>query len=72
MSHFLTEEQQLIRNSVSSAWIPTQTGDAADKQGGFPYELETRSEQGYIGAYVPETYGGQGYDFTTYFVIWKS
>ena len=32
-------------------------------------ELKLVAEQGYIGAYVPETYSGQGYGFTTYFVI---
>ena len=73
MSYFLTEEQQLIRNSVREFCLDpnTRQATAADrKQGGFPYESwKLVAEQGYIGAYVPETYGGQGYDFTTYFVI---
>ncbi|NLW43892.1 MAG: acyl-CoA/acyl-ACP dehydrogenase [Syntrophomonadaceae bacterium] len=73
MSYFLTEEQQLIRNSVREFCLDPSTRQAASadrKQGGFPYESwKLVAEKGYIGAYVPEAYGGQGYDFTTYFVI---
>jgi len=73
MSHFLTEEQQLIKNSVREFCLDPNAQKASSidrKKGGFPYEgWKLAAEQGYIGAYVPQEYGGQGYDFTTYFVI---
>lgn len=63
----------LIRNSVREfCQDPTSQKVAlADKQkGGFPLESwKLAAEQGYIAAYVPEEYGGAGYDLTTYFII---
>jgi alkylation response protein AidB-like acyl-CoA dehydrogenase len=73
MSYFLTEEQQLIKNSVREfCFDPTtrKAGSADKKAGGFPFESwKLGVEQGYVAPYVPEEYGGQGYDLTTYFII---
>lgn len=73
MSHFLTNDQELIRNSVREFCHDpnTQKVAAKDKQnGGFPFESwYLAAEQGYISPYVPEEYGGAGYDLTTYFII---
>lgn len=73
MSYFLTEDQTLIRNSVREfCQDPGNQKIAAQdkKNGGFPMESwKAAAQQGYISAYVPEEYGGQGYDLTTYFII---
>lgn len=73
MSHFLTDDQQLIKNSVREFCQDpgSQKVAAADKQkGGFPFDSwKLACEQGYVGAFVPEEYGGQGYNATTYFII---
>lgn len=73
MTHFLTDDQKLIRQSVREFCQDPQTmrAAAADKQkGGFPAESwKLAAEQGYIAAYVPQAFGGMGYDLTTYFVI---
>lgn len=73
MTHFLTEDQILIQNSVREfCQNPnSQKTFAEDRQKeGFPFaSWKLAAEQGYISAFVPEKYGGAGYDLTTYFII---
>lgn len=73
MSHFLTEDQELIKNSVREFCLNPNTQKVwkEDKQKGeFPFaSWKLAAEQGYISAFVPEEYGGAGYDLTTYFII---
>lgn len=73
MSYFLTEDQILIKNSVREFCQDpgNQKIAARDKEnGGFPLESwKAAARQGYISPYVPEEFGGQGYDLTTYFII---
>lgn len=73
MSYFLTEDQKLIVNSVQEFCMSPTTqklvAEAAEKKE-FPYECwKAAADQGYIGSYIPEEYGGLGYDMTTYFLI---
>ena len=73
MTLFLTDDQKLIQQAVREFCEnpATQEIAAADKAvGGFPHaSWELAAKQGYIGAWVPEEYGGLGYDMTTYYVI---
>lgn len=73
MSHFLTEDQALIKNSVREFCQAPSTQKLvmeAYQKGGFPMDCwKAAAEMGYIGAWVPEEYGGQGYDFSTYCLI---
>ncbi len=73
MTHFLTDDQKLIQSSVREFCQDPKTQQVAvedKKRGGFPNaSWQLAADQGYIAAYVPEAYGGMGYDLTTYFVI---
>lgn len=75
MSMFLTEEQELIRNSVREWCNDPKVKEAAAKDyQRAPGTLEENTwklaaEQGYMGAWVPEEYGGMGYSMTDYLVI---
>lgn len=73
MSHFLTEDQMLIKNTVREFCMDPNTqkmAAAAKMSGGFPLDCwKSAADQGYIASFVPEEYGGQGYDFTTYLII---
>lgn len=73
MSYFLTEDQKLIVQSVdefcAQHHIQGMCGAAREKWQ-FSRELwKEAAKQGYIGAAIPEEYGGMGYDLTTYFLI---
>ncbi len=73
MSYFMTDDQKLIVQSVhefcTSPTIQKMIVEARAKQQ-FPLDCwKAAAEQGYIGAMIPEEYGGQGYDLTTYFMI---
>ncbi|MDR1712128.1 MAG: acyl-CoA dehydrogenase family protein [Propionibacteriaceae bacterium] len=73
MTHFLTDDQKLVQNSVREFCQSPETQEitaAAKQAGGFPTaSWEQAAAQGYIAAFVPEEYGGMGYDLTTYFVM---
>lgn len=73
MSYFLTEDQKLIVKSVDEFCAQPQIQAMcaeARKEWRFSRELwKAAAEQGYIGAAIPEEYGGMGYDLTTYFLI---
>lgn len=75
MSHFLTEEQMLIQNSVREFCNdPAIKALAAKDSQREPGTLEENCwkeaiKMGYLGAWVPEEYGGMGYSLTTYMVI---
>lgn len=73
MSHFLTEDQKLIVQSVREWCASSRTQElaaACRASGQFSRELwEHMAEQGYVGATIPEEYGGLGYDQTTFFLI---
>lgn len=73
MSFFMTEDQKLIVQSVHEfcTSASTQAMAAEEKKAGtFPRKYwKAAAEQGYIGAYLPEEYGGGGYDLTTFFLI---
>lgn len=75
MSHFLTADQQLIVSSVrefcqsQSTQKMVQEEKAALK---FPLRSwQAAAEQGYIASYLPEEYGGMGYDLTTHYAIFE-
>lgn len=75
MSYFLTDDQKLIVQSVDEFCKSSHTqqlvADCKAKQG-FSRELwKAAAEQGYIGAIIPEEYGGMGYDMTTFFLIFE-
>lgn len=73
MSFFMTEDQRLIVQSVHEfCTSPTMQKMAAEEKaaGTFPRRYwKACAEQGYLGAYLPEEYGGGGYDLTTFFLI---
>lgn len=73
MSHFLTEDQKLIIQSVDEFCQSSETQKmiAECRQSmSFSRKLwKAAAEQGYIGAFIPEEYGGMGYDLTTFFLI---
>lgn len=71
MSYFMTEDQKLIVQSVHEfCTSPSTQALVAEERGKFPRKCwKAAAEQGYIGALIPEEYGGQGYDFTTFFLI---
>ncbi len=75
MSHFLNEDQQLIVNSVREfCQSPTVQKMIQEEKavGGFPHQSwKAAAEQGYIAAYLPEEYGGMGYDHVTYYSIFE-
>jgi alkylation response protein AidB-like acyl-CoA dehydrogenase len=72
MSYFLTEEQELVRNSVRQFADEELRPVAAriDKDGEFPTDLWRKAaELGYTGVCVPEELGGLGADVTTEILI---
>jgi alkylation response protein AidB-like acyl-CoA dehydrogenase len=72
MSYFLTEEQQLIKNSVRD-FVENEVKPRAieiDKTGEYPMDLWKRcSELGFTGVCIPEKHGGLGADVTSEMVI---
>ncbi|MDO4400666.1 MAG: acyl-CoA dehydrogenase family protein [Coriobacteriia bacterium] len=73
MSYFLTEDQKLIVQSVNEFCQNSKIQELAAEcraTGKVSRELwSAMAEQGYVGATIPEEYGGMGYDFTTLFLI---
>ena len=75
MSLFLTPEQQLIQNSVREFCQDPRIKELAIKDyQRAPGTLEENSwreaaKMGYMGAWVPEEYGGMGYKMQDYLVI---
>ena len=75
MSHFLTADQQLIVNSVRE-FCQSQSIQKMAQEEKMAMEFPIRSwqaaaEQGYIASYLPEEYGGMGYDLTTHYAIFE-
>lgn len=72
MSRILTEEQQLVREAVRDFAV-NEVRPAFleyDMKNEFPRELNKRcGELGFIGADVPEEYGGSGLDLTSSLMI---
>jgi alkylation response protein AidB-like acyl-CoA dehydrogenase len=75
MSHFLNEDQRLIVNSVREfCQSPTILKMVQEDKAARAFPLRSwkaAAEQGYIAAYLPEEYGGMGYDLTTYYSIFE-
>jgi alkylation response protein AidB-like acyl-CoA dehydrogenase len=73
MSYFLTEDQQLIVNSVREfCQSPSTVKMVQEEKAAHLFarrSWQAAAEQGYIAAYLPEEYGGMGYDLTTWFLI---
>jgi alkylation response protein AidB-like acyl-CoA dehydrogenase len=73
VTHFMTDDQKLIVQSVREfCTSPTTKAMVAEEvaSGKFPRRSwKAAGEQGYLGAFVPEEYGGEGYDLTTFFLI---
>ena len=68
----LSDEQQLIKDTahafVNGEVIPV--ADANSKNHHFDLELVAKiAAQGYLGAIVPQEYGGAGLDYSTYALI---
>jgi butyryl-CoA dehydrogenase len=72
MDFDLTDEQQLIRDTARQ-FSDNELADRArenDRNQHFDTELvEKIAAQGYLGAIVPQEYGGAGLDYVTYAVI---
>jgi alkylation response protein AidB-like acyl-CoA dehydrogenase len=72
MDFDLTDEQQLIRETARD-FSDNELAEAArenDRHHHFDTELVQKiAAQGYLGAIVPEQYGGAGLDYQTYAVI---
>lgn len=75
MSHFLTEDQKMIVNSVREFCQSPSTLKMIqeDKASGVfaMNSWKAAAEQGYIASYLPEEYGGMGYDLTTHYAIFE-
>ncbi|MDR3308109.1 MAG: acyl-CoA dehydrogenase family protein [Coriobacteriales bacterium] len=73
MSYFLTEDQRLIVNSVREfCQSPSVVKMVQEEKAAHQFAIrswQAAADQGYIAAYLPEEYGGMGYDLTTYFLI---
>src|ERR1043165_8577093 len=72
MDFALTDEQQLIRNTArdfaDNEIIPRANENARNHH--FDTELVGKiAAQGYLGAIVPQEYGGAGLDYLTYAVV---
>src|ERR671927_1867838 len=72
MDFALTDEQQLIRATARTFTdreiVPRAREN--DRNEHFDTELVSKiAEQGYLGAIVPQEYGGAGLDYVTYAVI---
>ena len=78
MSLFLTEEQKLIQNSVREfCQDPRIQALALKDYQRTPGTLEENTwkeaaKMGYMGAWIPEEYGGMGYSIENYLVILES
>jgi butyryl-CoA dehydrogenase len=72
MDFDLTDEQQLIRDTAAQ-FADKELAERArenDRNHHFDAELVARiAEQGYLGAIVPEQYGGAGLDYVTYALV---
>src|SRR3954467_15365934 len=68
----LTDEQRLVRDTArefADAEIAPRARDS-DRSGKFDREMVKRiAEMGFLGAIVPEEYGGRGVDYRTYALI---
>ena len=73
MSYFLTEEQELIKNSVRDFCQNPDTLKMvmnAYQRGGFPMDCwQAAANMGFIGVSIPEEYGGQGHNLTTELLV---
>jgi short/branched chain acyl-CoA dehydrogenase len=68
----LTEEQQLVRETVRTFARERVAPAAADldREGRFPYELVSElAELGLMGMTIPEEYGGAGADTVSYAIV---
>lgn len=71
MPYMLTEEQQMVRDTVRKLAQNVIAPRAAkiDKTHTFPREnLNQMAELGLMGMPIPEEYGGAGYDFLSYII----
>ena len=72
MDFDLTDEQQLIRETART-FADRELAERArdnDRNHHFDTELVSKiAEQGYLGAIVPQEYGGAGLDYITYAVV---
>jgi butyryl-CoA dehydrogenase len=72
MDFDLTDEQQLIRETAR-AFADRELAERArenDRNNHFDTELVAKiADQGYLGAIVPQEYGGAGLDYLTYAVV---
>jgi butyryl-CoA dehydrogenase len=72
MSHFMTEEQELMRN-VAREYAQNEVEPRAvafDKEDEFPADLvERAAELNFFGLMIPEKYGGLGSDITTTCIV---
>lgn len=72
MSHFITEEQELMRN-VAREFAQNEVEPRAnhiDKYDEFPADLVKRAaELNFFGLMIPEEYGGLGSDMTTTCIV---
>jgi alkylation response protein AidB-like acyl-CoA dehydrogenase len=72
MDFDLTDEQQLIRETAAT-FADRELAERArenDRNNHFDTELVAKiAEQGYLGAIVPQQYGGAGLDYVTYAVV---
>ncbi|HET9344054.1 MAG TPA: acyl-CoA dehydrogenase family protein, partial [Candidatus Limnocylindrales bacterium] len=68
----LTDENRLVRDAVRAFADAEITPNIRrwDEDGGFPRELFGRmAEQGFLGAPVPERYGGSGMDYISFAIL---
>ena len=72
MDFDLTDEQQLIRETART-FADRELAERArenDRNHHFDTELVAKiADQGYLGAIVPQEYGGAGLDYVTYAVV---
>src|ERR1700754_4400648 len=72
MDFDLTDEQQLIRETARQ-FADRELAERArenDRNAHFDTELVAKiAEQGYLGAIVPQEYGGAGLDYLTYGLV---
>jgi alkylation response protein AidB-like acyl-CoA dehydrogenase len=72
MDFDLTDEQQLIRETAAT-FADRELAERArenDRNSHFDLELVSKiADQGYLGAIVPQEYGGAGLDYLTYAIV---
>ncbi len=72
MDFDLTDEQQLIRETAAT-FADRELAERArenDRNNHFDLELVSKiADQGYLGAIVPQEYGGAGLDYLTYAIV---